>query len=364
MVRNVVSRSDYERLEAVMSRDPEERRRFVDGFEVLPEPQRTDSAYARLVFGPSSYCTFLADGLCSLHRRYGSQVLSEACATYPRRNVRGGGEAEISATMACPEIARLGLFGVEAPRMVHSGPRAESPIAQVRASLVAVIRCPERLGVRLLVLLRVGAAAPATPCASAAEARAVRRVAQREMSPGSLRRARQEMAGVAVSDEAVCAAFCEVLLGRLTLPHGAQLRDTVTRVLRLREGRTAAVADLATACRDARALWDGPGWERLQQGLTNHALMWLYYHAHLLAPTLYEHATRLVTDAALVRFIARLLGAGAGMTVGDAERHIIRAAQVVARYFAEVPAYRETAAATLARHGLAGSAGFRALAMW
>ncbi|MCP3139371.1 flagellin lysine-N-methylase [Pyxidicoccus xibeiensis] len=57
------------------------------------------------------HCVFLDAGrLCSLHRKYGEPVLSDACSTFPRTATRWGERLEVAGTLACPEVARLCLL--------------------------------------------------------------------------------------------------------------------------------------------------------------------------------------------------------------------------------------------------------------
>lgn len=55
-------------------------------------------------------CVKLDGGLCAIHRDYGSRFLSDACHFYPRVTRALGKETVMSATLSCPEIARLSLF--------------------------------------------------------------------------------------------------------------------------------------------------------------------------------------------------------------------------------------------------------------
>src|SRR6185295_17794118 len=51
-----------------------------------------------------------ADRLCSTHRRYGAEQLSNTCATYPRESTSVGERAELHAVLSCPEVARQVLL--------------------------------------------------------------------------------------------------------------------------------------------------------------------------------------------------------------------------------------------------------------
>lgn len=58
----------------------------------------------------TDFCVKFADGLCGIHRDYGSDFLGDACHFYPRVTRRLADTTLMTATMSCPEIARLALF--------------------------------------------------------------------------------------------------------------------------------------------------------------------------------------------------------------------------------------------------------------
>lgn len=58
----------------------------------------------------TGYCVRLVEGWCSVHRQYGERFLGDACHFYPRVTRALGSEVMMTATMSCPEVARLGLF--------------------------------------------------------------------------------------------------------------------------------------------------------------------------------------------------------------------------------------------------------------
>ncbi len=67
--------------------------------------------YAKIKVQKDSRCPFLAeDMLCNIHRTLGEEYLSLTCATYPRTCNDVNGVLERSATMSCPEAARLALL--------------------------------------------------------------------------------------------------------------------------------------------------------------------------------------------------------------------------------------------------------------
>ena len=68
---------------------------------------------ARMRRDDTDYCVKLEDGLCGIHKRYGAEYLGDACYFYPRVTRRLGDQVIMTATLSCPEIARLSLFGAE-----------------------------------------------------------------------------------------------------------------------------------------------------------------------------------------------------------------------------------------------------------
>lgn len=70
---------------------------------------------ARIPQGADKRCPFFdADGLCSLQRRYGEEVMPDICVSFPRVLSRQGEQLEMAGTLACPEVARLCLLDEDA----------------------------------------------------------------------------------------------------------------------------------------------------------------------------------------------------------------------------------------------------------
>jgi lysine-N-methylase len=55
----------------------------------------------------SGTCVKLENGLCGIHKKYGEPFLSDACHFYPRVTRLLGEDVVMTATLSCPEIARL-----------------------------------------------------------------------------------------------------------------------------------------------------------------------------------------------------------------------------------------------------------------
>ncbi|WP_260955740.1 flagellin lysine-N-methylase [Pseudomonas citri] len=77
--------------------------------ELLNLIAKDDSGYQMNRAG--GQCGALEGGRCRIHAQHGEQVLTDTCANYPRMYRRINDALVKSATMSCPEVARLGLFG-------------------------------------------------------------------------------------------------------------------------------------------------------------------------------------------------------------------------------------------------------------
>jgi lysine-N-methylase len=58
----------------------------------------------------TDYCVKFEGGLCGIQRDHGEQFLGDACYFYPRSTRTLGGDTLLTATLSCPEIARLSLL--------------------------------------------------------------------------------------------------------------------------------------------------------------------------------------------------------------------------------------------------------------
>ncbi|GAA0746503.1 flagellin lysine-N-methylase [Clostridium oceanicum] len=69
------------------------------------------SNYAKIKLKDNGECPFLdKDKLCSIYKHLGEDSLSTTCTVYPRDHNKIDDSLEISATMSCPEAARLALL--------------------------------------------------------------------------------------------------------------------------------------------------------------------------------------------------------------------------------------------------------------
>jgi lysine-N-methylase len=100
---------------------------FEKHLELEPEATRTAKRYAHIEPHGSS-CPYLdGDWLCAIHRHAGEETLADPCSLFPRVIAEVNGRFELSATLACPEAARLCLTSENA---VDSVPYEPSMVAR------------------------------------------------------------------------------------------------------------------------------------------------------------------------------------------------------------------------------------------
>lgn len=76
--------------------------------------QSSERNYARIKMDPGKACPFLnEESLCRIQLRLGEEFLSDICVTYPRVANLVNNVLEKSATVSCPEAARLALLNPE-----------------------------------------------------------------------------------------------------------------------------------------------------------------------------------------------------------------------------------------------------------
>ncbi len=57
----------------------------------------------------SDYCVKFEGGWCAIHKQYGERMLGDACHFFPRITRSLGGKTVMTASLACPELARISL---------------------------------------------------------------------------------------------------------------------------------------------------------------------------------------------------------------------------------------------------------------
>jgi lysine-N-methylase len=129
----------------------------------LPVVDQTPHRVADMALDERGRCVMLEEtNLCSLHRRFGEEVLGDQCAMYPRTINRLGAAREMSGVTSCPEIARLCLLADDAVDVVPIEParfqrdvrtheladRTSERFAEIRALLLELLRAPYPLASR------------------------------------------------------------------------------------------------------------------------------------------------------------------------------------------------------------------------
>ena len=99
---------------------PAERRRYagaVTKVDLGGKKRRGKKGRPMTIFrlGADSACTMLEpSGLCHIQSTFGEKLLSNVCATYPRRIQKVGKSIELSGMVSCPEMARQLLLHADA----------------------------------------------------------------------------------------------------------------------------------------------------------------------------------------------------------------------------------------------------------
>lgn len=65
-------------------------------------------------------CPKMECGSCTIHAKYGTDFLTDTCHLYPRITRKAGDALLMSGDIACPEVARIGLFETPVAGMIES----------------------------------------------------------------------------------------------------------------------------------------------------------------------------------------------------------------------------------------------------
>lgn len=108
-LRVQLTEENHRRLEERSAKLPQLKVLFDRHLELEPAEQRTPQHFAHIEpHGPQ--CPYLdPDWLCAIHRHVGEDTLADPCSLFPRVIAEVNGRREMSATLACPEAARLCL---------------------------------------------------------------------------------------------------------------------------------------------------------------------------------------------------------------------------------------------------------------
>ena len=81
--------------------------------ELLDAVVEGETAHVMKRDAETDRCVKLQNGLCGIHAQYGTDFLGDACHFYPRVTRDVSGHLLMTATLSCPEAARLALFGAD-----------------------------------------------------------------------------------------------------------------------------------------------------------------------------------------------------------------------------------------------------------
>lgn len=83
-----------------------------DAPELLPAVEEdNDGTFIMRKDTQTGYCVKFTDGKCGIQMSHGEKFLGDACSLYPRITRNIADTAVMTATMSCPEIARIALYG-------------------------------------------------------------------------------------------------------------------------------------------------------------------------------------------------------------------------------------------------------------
>lgn len=104
-----IDRKTYQKYKNI--KRPEFRGKLKQSVKRIKNETASDSKYAYFKVDDKKYCPLLdQNNMCSIQLELGEDMLSPVCATYPRIQNRIDHEFELSATLSCPEAARLALL--------------------------------------------------------------------------------------------------------------------------------------------------------------------------------------------------------------------------------------------------------------
>jgi hypothetical protein len=98
---------------------------------------RDDGGYDLVRDAETGACVHHVHSLCSVQARFGEEALPWVCATYPRLARVVAGEVEVTASLSCPETARLVVSSDRGARWVDVPPGAEKRAPSDRSDMAA-----------------------------------------------------------------------------------------------------------------------------------------------------------------------------------------------------------------------------------
>src|SRR5512140_1072390 len=327
-----VSRREYAELAATLGHEVVAKKIPLNGL-----PRRV-LEYARLGRGNGADCAFLdVDRLCSIQKRHGAGALPEICAAFPRSLLAGRSGLELTATAACPEIARLVVLG-EDPLEFVDAPDEMVPAFWREKARSAIARMGTAPWVDEVLSLLLSGATLAQKLADLARiAEAATEGAPTPAPPGP-----PELDPAAV--------FTGLFRRRLCFPVAERSRAFATALLQ----QTHEHANPLAAYSTARAKIEDPA--KLDLYVSRYAAnTWTVLRFVTAGPPA-ALAFALAFRAAAVRFALVLHAAGSGVPLADSAIHAI---QIFTRSLEKHPVLLD---AVNERAGLSPLADLRALA--
>jgi lysine-N-methylase len=111
-----IDQGAHAKLKKAMSKDGT----FEQLFQLLPPSQRKKEMFAYIAAAEDGMCPMLTkEGWCSLHQRFGPELLPTICMVFPRRAAVVGGRAELTGYLSCPEVGRRALLHERAVELIE-----------------------------------------------------------------------------------------------------------------------------------------------------------------------------------------------------------------------------------------------------
>ncbi|SDL11847.1 flagellin lysine-N-methylase [Pseudomonas indica] len=105
-----------------------------------------DSDGYQIAKGPDGHCVALTGGACKVHAQHGEKALSNICANFPRMFRLINGSLVKAASMGCPEVARLCLYG-EDPFRLEEAQQDDFHLGDVRDQSFEDLQATDRRAV-------------------------------------------------------------------------------------------------------------------------------------------------------------------------------------------------------------------------
>lgn len=328
-----VDEKHYKKLKAVMDRDPKERERFRRAHHRVRGAEKSPANYALLVLDDHQACQLLdAERLCSVHRTYGADVLSNTCAFYPRSIQEFESRQEMTATLSCPEIARQALLHDDALELVpaqHSlggrpliGLRPRQPQDDLYSACLNEVReivfdlLGKRgyaLATRLFFVTYFADRTQARFHQADADPSVVADEYARLAHPEMLAACSRHFDSIELPGALAAALVVDVFRDRLDDLPRASFRQLLADVVVGREatpldtpgGTTVDVSPTALwqAHQARRGRWSAETKQRIDKYFENYARNYWLREWYVESPNLFRHARRLLIRVAMLRFL-------------------------------------------------------------